>query len=214
MTLDFFFQLLWLFFLVFILAPILFAPLYRYLGMVTGRHGFFRQQKTKMINPRDADARYQLGLVYLKWRYHARAHALLSEAVAIAPDQSEYQAALGIAEARLGRHESAVKHLRKALDLKPTQGYGSTQLAIANSLRKMGHAEDAAKWYRRAIERNGSLAEPYYRQGMAARHGGRRDEARDFFRKAAATAANPSPATRRHNIPWIWLARLRLTGFF
>ena len=76
------------------------------------RQGFRRYLESTTLNPRDADAHFQLGLIYRDRRNLAEAETRFRRASEIDPEDADYQFNLGRALRELGRPDEA----RKALD--------------------------------------------------------------------------------------------------
>jgi predicted O-linked N-acetylglucosamine transferase (SPINDLY family) len=91
---------------------------------------------------------------------------------------------LGALHAGLRRHETAIAHYRRAIELKPE--LASAHNNLANSLKDLGRFDDAIGGYRRAIEMRPNYVNAYSNLGNALLAAGRGDEAIDAYRRAIA----------------------------
>lgn len=174
------------------------------------RRRFYREQQANKANPRDFNARYQLGIIYRDARRYEQARRELEEAVAIYDGSSDAHALLGDVYLRLGRYDDAVKAYAKALLLNPGHGYGATHLGMARAHHMAGRLEEARDWYQQTIMRNRSLAEPHYRLGCMHRAAGDKPAARAAFLAAAEVARAPVRLGRTRNWWFGMLARWQL----
>jgi hypothetical protein len=85
-------------------------------GMRSGQH--FRQQlEMATANPHDADAHYQLGLIYQQRRQYSEATARFERAVAIDPEFADAHMQLGVIAREQGRFDDAIGFLTRAASL-------------------------------------------------------------------------------------------------
>jgi protein O-GlcNAc transferase len=54
-------------------------------------------ERTTLVNPTDAEAHFQMGVVHQRLRDHERAIAAYRKAVELSPDDQDYRAALAAA---------------------------------------------------------------------------------------------------------------------
>ena len=75
------------------------------------------------------------------------------QALRLAPDDRNSHLNLGTALVTLGRHEEAIPHYRRAIELRP-DAVDTPQLlnAIGVSFESLGQPEEAGRFYRRALE--------------------------------------------------------------
>jgi tetratricopeptide (TPR) repeat protein len=117
------------------------------------------------INPQDAEAYYNRGLVKYALGDKAGAIADFTQAITINPQLAEAYSNRGLAKSALGDKAGAIKDYTQAITINP-------QYAIAYSNR--GNAKDdlgdkagAIKDYTQAITINPQLAIAYYNRGVA-----------------------------------------------
>ncbi len=175
-------------------------------GEVRGFGNAFRQKQnfkrflhSATVNPRDADAHVQLGLIYLQRRQEAKALDHFTKAVEIDPDEIDANFQLGKIARENGEFQKALD--RFAIVLGQDEKYslheiwreiGATYLA-ANMFNE---ATDALEKY---VERRPVDPEGLYFFGKALKGQGKADRAREMFEQAV-DSVNSSPDYRRRDI--------------
>jgi len=180
-------------------------------GGLAARQNFKRQLELATINPLDADAHYQLGLLYLQRHALTEAEASLRRAVEIDPNEPDALFHLG----RLLRQrpETAVEArqlLERAAHLNPKlsnyevwRELGGAALASNDVEEALAHLEPYTK--AREFDPEGMVL-----YGQALRAASRENEARLAFEKAIE-AARTAPDFRRHELKrWEAAARKEL----
>ena len=79
------------------------------------RQGFRRSMEAATINPRDASAHYQLGLVFQSRRQYTEAITHFSQAIAIDNDETDTHYQLGRIAREQGRLQDAIDHFGNVL---------------------------------------------------------------------------------------------------
>jgi len=82
---------------------------------------------------------------------------------------------LGVDVAKKGRLEQAIRHFRKALEIRPD--YPKAHSNLANVLYDQGHVKEAFRHFEEALRTNPTAVEVYYNYGTALAEQGRLDEA-------------------------------------
>jgi tetratricopeptide (TPR) repeat protein len=160
--------------------------------------------------PRNARARYNLGIVYSEQGRYAQAVA--QEEAALQPDDREAAAEaapaihnkLGYDLAMLGRVPEAVAHYEQALRLKPD--YGLAHLNLARALVRLDRYPEAIRHYEEALRLKIGGAEAEAELSDALLHEGRVEEAIAHCR--AALRLTPTWAPGYNNLGYALL----LTG--
>ena len=176
------------------------------------RQGFRRSMEAATINPRDASAHYQLGLIYQYRRQYAEAISRFQKAVEIAHDETDAHFQLGRIAREQNRLQDAINHFGVVLeqDDKHSQSeiwreIGATYLAAS----MYAEAKDALSKF---IERRPYDPEGIYYYGKTLEHLEQRDEAREVFGRCVE-AVNTMPSYRyREQRKWDKLARDRLSA--
>jgi tetratricopeptide (TPR) repeat protein len=177
-----------------------------------GRQQFQRQLEMATTNPRDADAHYQLGLVYQKRRQYSEAIARFEKAIEIDPSESEAQFQLGRIAREQGRFDDAIGFLKTAAAL-------NDKLASSEVWRELGAAyfgasrfEEAAAALAKYTERRSYDPEGLYWYGRALEGLKRPAEARAAFEQCVE-AVDTMPRHRRAEVrKWKGLAKKELTA--
>lgn len=174
---------------------------------------FLAGQKSALINPVDADARFQLGHIYLKGRNYRKAAQYLEQCLAIfdeypnVPKDSHVYAALGHALRHLKRYDEALKIYEEGLVLDPKLDYGDVHLGIANCFRLKGDSIRAKEWFQKTLKTNESLAEAAYRLAVIADREGDRVEREKYLAECLEVVQTSPSYIKKKNRAWGWRAR-------
>ena len=192
-------------------AYLLFGSNVRSLGQgLRSRQHFRRQLEMATNNPRDADAHYQLGLIYKARRQYTEAIARFTQAVAIDPEEADAHLQLGRIAREQNRSEDALRHLQTAVAL-------DDKLAMSEVWRELGAAyfgaarfAEAAAALAKYTDRRTYDPEGLYWYGKTLLKLGRSAEAREMFERAEE-AAKKMPSHRRAEVrKWGSLSRSEL----
>jgi tetratricopeptide (TPR) repeat protein len=175
-----------------------------------GRQHLQQQLEIATTNPRDADAHYQLGLVYQKRRQYSEAIARFQKAIEIDPTESEAQFQLGRIAREQGRFDDAIRYLTIAAGL-------NDKLASSEVWRELGAAyfgaarlAEAAAALEKYTQRRSYDPEGLYWYGKALAGLGRDEEAREAFAQCVE-AVDTMPKHRRAEVrKWKGLAKTEL----
>jgi len=202
----------------FLMSPFLLYYAYLMLGSdvrslgagLRSRQHLRQQLEIATNNPRDADAHYQLGLIYQKRRNYTEAIARFTRAIEIDPSEADAHLQLGRIEREQGRFEDAIQHLRTAAAL-------DDKLALSEVWRELGtayfhasHFEEAAAALEKYTDRRSYDPEGLYWYGKALLRLNRPVEARELFERSI-DAVKTMPSHRRAQVrKWSGLARAEL----
>ncbi|MGA3188105.1 MAG: tetratricopeptide repeat protein [Bryobacteraceae bacterium] len=175
-----------------------------------GRQQFQRQLELSTTNPRDADAHYQLGLVYQKRRQYTEAIARFSRAIEIDPTESDAQFQLGRIAREQGRFDDAIRYLKAAAAL-------DDKLSSSEVWRELGAAYvassrfvEAAAALRKYTDRRSYDPEGLYWYGKTLVGLGKSAEAREAFAQCVE-AVDTMPKHRRAQVrKWKGLAKTEM----
>jgi len=178
-------------------------------GLRTRQH-LRQQMEIATTNPRDADAHYQLGLIYQQRRQYTEAIARYEKAIGIDPSESEAQFQLGRIANEQGRFEDAIRFLRTAAGL-------NDKLASSEVWRELGAAyfgssrfEEAASALEKYTQRRSYDPEGLYWYGKTLEGLNRPAEARAAFEQCVE-AVDTMPKHRRAEVrKWKGLAKSEL----
>jgi tetratricopeptide (TPR) repeat protein len=117
-------------------------------GMALGQHGLHDEaqaalEKAVRLEPRNAEAHYNLGRTYALEGDAGRAVPSLEKAVELKPELYEARAFLGALFAQSGNNEAAIRHLRAASELRPD----NPKLLAALGLEYLG-----GRYFQEAVE--------------------------------------------------------------
>jgi len=207
-----------------VVSPYMFSPflLYYAFNMFRGdlgdigfswrqRQGFRRSMEAATINPRDASAHYQLGLVFQYRRQYAEAIARFEQAVKVDHEETDAHFQLGKIALEQGRLQDAINHFGVVLsqDDKHARSevwreVGATYLAAS----MFAEAKDALATF---IERRCYDPEGLFYYGKALERLGDREGAREAFLRCVE-AVKTMPHYRHGDRKWQKLARERLAA--
>jgi tetratricopeptide (TPR) repeat protein len=178
-------------------------------GLRTRQH-LRQQMEIAATNPRDADAHYQLGLVYQQRRQYTEAIARFQKAIEIDPSEPDAQFQLGRIAREQGRFEDAIRYLKTAAAL-------NDKLSSNEVWRELGAAyvaaacfEEGAAALKKYTDRRSYDPEGLYWYGKALAGLGKSAEAREAFGQCIE-AVDTMPKHRRALVrQWKGLAKMEL----
>jgi tetratricopeptide (TPR) repeat protein len=171
---------------------------------------FIESQGSRLGNPQNADARFQLANIYADGRSWRLAHEYAADAVKVAEENPLYEGKipyhflrlLGDVLYRRGRLEEAVGAYGRALEAKADLGHGDAYFGLGRALLRKGDLEKAAENLRRAIRENGSNLEAYFRLAQASALLGREGDVDGARREFRAVAASLPRFARQKRLRW------------
>ena len=153
-------------------------------------------------NPRDADAHYQLGLIYQKRRQYTEAIARFQRAVEIDAKEAEPHLQLGGIAREQGRSEDAIRYLTTAVSL-------DDKLAQSDVWRELGAAyvaanrmDEAAQALAKYVGRREYDPEGLYWYGVVLKRAGQTKEAREMFQRCIDAVKSMPPHRRAELRHW------------
>ena len=198
--------LLWLYFL--------FRP---NLDMLTGlggglrsRQNFRRHLDALTVNPRDADAHYQLGLIYQQRRNYPEAISRFTKAVGIDPAETDAHHQLGVIALEQKRYDDARRHFAAALALNDKHSSSEAWRGLGAADLHLGNTEQALAVLQKYTDRREFDPEGQYWLGETLKKLDRVPEARDAFQRAVEGARTAPPHRRRYTAVWGRQAKAQL----
>jgi tetratricopeptide (TPR) repeat protein len=174
------------------------------------RQNFRRMLDAAAVNPHDAEAQYQLGLIYQERHQYTEAIQRFKTAVAINPAETDAHFQLGRIAREQSRLKEALAHFQTVLD----QDEKHSQSEI---LRELGAVYVSAHQYEDALSELSRYAErrPYDPEGLfylgqALEGLNKVAEAREMYERAAEAARVSPPFRRRLTAKWSRLAQKQL----
>ena len=194
-------------FLGFLASPFLLYMAWRYfsgdIGDVTGafgaRQSFKRYLHAATLNPRDAGAHYQLGLIHQQRHQYREAQERFARAVEIDPTELDARYQLGRLARAEGRHEEALEHFEKVVARDPAHAHHEVWREIGATYLEGGNAEHARWALERYVPQRPHDPEGLFRLGEALERQGEAEKAREQFR-LCVEAVETTPRYRRHEV--------------
>jgi tetratricopeptide (TPR) repeat protein len=151
------------------------------------------------VNPHDADAPYQLGLIYQQRRDYTRARECFEKAIAIDPKEPEAQYQLGRVLRATGDPSAALEHLKAAAAIDNKLAQSEVLREIGAACLDLGRNEEARDILREYTNRRSFDPEGLYWYGEALNRLGDVATARQALQQAIE-AAQTAPSQRRRQI--------------
>jgi tetratricopeptide (TPR) repeat protein len=179
-------------------------------GLGTGmrsRQNFRRMLEASTLNPHDAEAQYQLGLIYQQRRQIAEAVRRFQNAIAIDPKEIDAQFQLGRIARAQGRLNDALGHFQIVLDQNDKHSQNEILREIGAMYLTARHYEDARRELAVYIERRPYDPEGLFYYGQAMEGLGDPAAARELYARAVESARTAPPFRRRETAKWSRLAQ-------
>ncbi len=207
-----------------LVSPLLFSPfllIYGYLyfggaisGGITGAGGAFRQKQNfkrflhnATVNPKDADAHVQLGLIYLRRRQHEKALDHFKQAVVIDPEEIDANYELGKFARLSGEFQSALDYFVVVVGQNDKYALSEIWREIGATYLAAQMPAEACEALEKFVERRPVDAEGLYHLGKVYQARNEPEKAREMFTQAIESAKS-SPDFRRRDLKhWSKLAQ-------
>lgn len=175
-------------------------------GLRTRQH-LRQQMEIATTNPRDADAHYQLGLIYQQRRQYTEAIARFQKAIEIDPTEAEAQFQLGRIANEQGRSDDAIRFLKTAAGLNEKLSSGEVWRELGTAYFGAGQLQEAASALQKYTERRSYDPEGLFWFGKTLAALGKAVEAREAFGQCIE-AVDTMPKHRRAEVrKWKGLAK-------
>ena len=207
-------------FLTFLASPFLLYFAYQFLRgdlrdvlwSFGARQGFKRHLQAATINPHDAEAHYQLGLIHLQRRQMDEAIARFARAVEIDPREVDAHFQLGRIARGQRRFEDARRHFDAVVSIDDRHASHEIWREVgATYLDSESH--EHARWaLAKFVEQRPHDPEGLYMLGMAHYRLGQVEPAREMFRRCIEAVDTMPRYLRRRAGPWRKLAHQQLGG--
>jgi tetratricopeptide (TPR) repeat protein len=175
-------------------------------GEVRGFGNAFRQKQNfkrflhnATVNPRDADAHVQLGLIYQQRRQDAKALEHFTKAVEIDPDEIDANYHLGRIAREKGDLQGALDHFAIVVGQDDKYSLNEIWREIGATYLAANMFSEAADALEKYVERRPVDPEGLYYLGRVLKAHGNSDRAREMFDQAI-DSVNSSPHYRRREI--------------
>jgi tetratricopeptide (TPR) repeat protein len=178
----------------------------------TARQSFKRHLQASTLNPRDASAHYNLGLIHQQRRQNAEARERFQRAVEIDPGELDAHYQLGRIAREEKRYEDAIRHFEQVVARDDAHARSEVWREIGSTYLESG-STDHARWaLSKYVERRPHDPEGLLRYGEVLLAAGNPAGAAEQFR-ACVEAVDTMPAYRRREVArWKRAARQKLSG--
>ena len=205
-------------FLMFLASPFLLYFAYRLLRGDVGdvlssfgaRQSFKRYLEAATINPRDAEAHYQLGLIHLQRRRLDEAAARFARAVEIDPREVDAHYQLGRIARGQGRLEDARRHFDAVVSRDERHASHEIWREVGGTYLDSESYEHARWALAKYVEQRPHDPEGLYMLGMALSRLGQAEPSREMFRRCIEAVDTMPRYLRRKAGPWRKLAAQQL----
>lgn len=183
-------------------------------GEARGVSNAFRQKQNfkrflhnATVNPKDADAHVQLGLIYLQRKQDAKALEHFTRAFEIDRTEVDANYELGKIARRQKDLQTALNHFSTVVEQNDKHALSEVWREIGATYLEAGMFNEAREALEKFVERRAGDAEGLYYLGKVLKAQGETAEARKMFEQAIE-AATGSPDFRRRNLQhWKKLAQ-------
>ena len=187
--------------LVFLTSPFLLIILFLVLRNLFGdlfsahraREQFKRSMEAATLNPADASAHYNLGLLYQQRGQFEEARNCFDRAIQIDPEETDAHYQLGRIAREQGDLPGAIAHFDEVVMRNPEHSLNEVWREIGRAYFQAGQFEDARTSFERFVQRRESDAEGRYYYGLTLYKLGRDHDGAEQM-KACIEAVRTSPA--------------------
>lgn len=179
-------------------------------GGLNSRQRMRQLLETSTVNPRDADARYQLGLIYQQRRDYTKARECFEEAIAIDKQEPEPHYQLGRVLRAQGQFAEALEHLKTAAAIDNKVSQSEVLRETGAALLDLGRDTEARDILREYTNRRNFDPEGCYWYGVALARTGDAAGAREALKQAIESVRTAPTHLRRQASKWESLAKKQL----
>jgi tetratricopeptide (TPR) repeat protein len=199
----------------FILIPLLYIFLMRFRELVAAKGSeseFLQHLSSLTLNPRDADAHYQLGLLHFRRGNLDAARGYFEQALAIEAGDPEYHYFIGRVLEAKGEWARAVEEYGATYRLNPEFGLGDISREVGKAYLHTNQLEKAIEFLQYFLARRSSDPEGRYWLAVALRRTGKADEMRIQLNTILEQARSNPRFFRKGNRQWLYRTRSLLRG--
>ena len=179
-------------------------------GGLSSRQRLHQLLETSTVNPRDADARYQLGLIYQQRRDFARARQYFRDAIRIDPNEADPHYQLGRILRIEGDPAAAMEELETAAAIDDKHSSSEVWREIGAACLELNQNQRARDIFAIYTQRRPFDAEGLYWNGVALSRTGQTQEAREALKSAQEAVRTAPPHRRRQIRRWKGMAEKQL----
>ena len=178
-------------------------------GLRRGQN-FRRTLEAAAVNPHDADAQYQLGLIHQQRRQYSEAAERFKRAVAIDPTETDAHFQLGRMAREQGRLDDALTHFQAVLSQDEKHNLSEIHRETGATYLARGQYEDARKELAIYLDRRPYDPEGLYHYGQTLERLGDATPAREMYTRAVEAARTAPRYRKRYTARWSRLAQKEL----
>jgi tetratricopeptide (TPR) repeat protein len=172
-----------------------------------GERAYQQYLHTLTSNPQDADAQYQLGLIYFKRRSLDAARRYFESAIKIDPNDPDYCYSLGRVYELKGDWARALEQYEETYRLDPEYGLGDIFREVGKAYLHTGKAEKAMEFLKFFLTKRDSDPEGRYWLAVTLRETGEVGQMRLQLNMIIEQARSNPRFFRKENREWIYRAR-------
>ncbi len=194
----------------FIMIPLLYFGyqwLRDYFTQHANEHAFQQHLHTLTLNPQDADAHYQLGLIHLRRRNLDAARRYFESALKIDPGDAEYHYSLGRTHELSGEWAQALEQYEETYRLTPEYGQGDIFREVGKGYLQTGNIEKGMEFLKFFLTKRGSDPEGRYWLAVAMQKMGDSEQMKAQLNLIVEQARSNPRFFRRENREWIYRSR-------
>ena len=205
---------------IFFFSPcLLFYAYYMFRGNIGGvgaslrqRQSFRRSMEAATINPRDSEAHYQLGLIFLQRRQYPEATERFKQAIGIDANETDAQYQLGRIARIQGRLQEALNYLSVVVEQDDKHNQHETWREIGLTYFAASMFVEARGAFERFLEHRPYDPEALFHYGKTLHQLGDSQQAREMFERCVE-AVRTMPGYRQGQVrKWQKLAQQQLTS--
>jgi tetratricopeptide (TPR) repeat protein len=197
----------------FIILPLLYVFIQRFRELISVKSSlsnFRRHLHTLTLNPRNADAHYQLGLLHFRSAHMEAARRYFEQALAIDPHEPEYHYHMGRIYEAQEEWPKALEEYEATYQLNPEYGLGDIFREVGKGYLHTAQLEKAIEFLTFFLERRGSDPQGRTWLAVALQRSGRIEEMRAQLNLVLDQARSNPRFFRKENRAWIYQARVLL----
>jgi tetratricopeptide (TPR) repeat protein len=194
----------------FIMIPLLYFGVQYVRGHVASQsntRSFQQNLHTLTLNPQDADAHYQLGLIQLRRGNPDAAQSYFENAVKIDPNDPDYHYSLGCACEIKEEWAKAAEHYEETYRLNSEHGMGDIFREVGKAYVHTGHVAKGIEFLNFFLQKRASDPQGRYWLAIALQQTGDLEQMRVQLKIILEQARSNPRFFRKENREWIYRAR-------
>ena len=177
-----------------------------FIGATRSRQAFKQNLEAATLNPADASAHYQLGLIYQKRGEQDAAVASYKRAAEIDPQEVDAHYQLGRIARQQVRLDEAIGHFERVVLLGPSHSHNEIWRETGLVYYDAGQFQDALEMFDKFLGNRPSDAEARYWRGMTLDNLGRENEAAQEMQNCVESVRTAPAYKYRFDRRWMNLA--------